>query len=315
MATTSLNEMTSGSKPQNPVVKFSGVMDKFKSQLALAIPKHLNTDRFVRLVLTAFSSNADLQRCTDQSILASVMAAAQMGLEPGINGQGYLIPYKGTCTFVPGWRGIVDIVSRSGRAAVWTGTVFSGDFFEFAIGDKPFVRHVPAGEDDPKLITHVYAIGRVNGSEWPVVEVWPISKVRKHFEKNNKVGERHYANKHWEMYARKVPLLQVCKYMPQSVELQRAVEGSYKAETAEPYTLDGTGYVVDSETGEITGEGNQGSAPATVGTFAQYIDKLKATADVDVANIIIDEARNLPEEQYSEIVAFYKKKFIESGKT
>jgi hypothetical protein len=51
------------------------------------------------------------------------MTAAQLGLEPGINGQGYLIPYKGTCTFVPGWKGLVDLVARSGRATVWTGVV------------------------------------------------------------------------------------------------------------------------------------------------------------------------------------------------
>lgn len=270
---TSLAEMSAGNKPQNAVVKFNGIMQSFKSQLALAIPKHLDTDRFVRLVLTAFSSNPELQKCSDHSILASVMAAAQMGLEPGINGQGYLIPYKGVCTFVPGWKGIIDIVSRSGRAGAWTGAVFDGDFFEYALGDAPFVKHVPKGEDDPAKITHVYAIGRVNGATWPIVEVWPIARVRKHFAKNNKVGERHYANKHFEMYARKVPLLQVCKYLPQSVELQRAVEGSYKAETAQPYTLDGdfvsTSSDVDPDTGETSAPPPSSSSSPAASTYGE----------------------------------------------
>lgn len=304
-----MTDITSGTKPQNPIVKFSGVMDKFKGQLALAIPKHLSTDRFVRLVLTAFSSNPELQKCSDHSILASVMAAAQMGLEPGINGQGYLIAYKGTCTFVPGWRGIIDVVSRSGRAQAWTGAVFDGDKFDCAIGDQPFVKHIPMGEDDPDKITHVYACGRVNGAQWPIVEVWPISRVRKHFQKNNKVGERHYANKHWEMYARKVPLLQVCKYLPQSVELQRVVEGSYKAETGEPYTLDGSQFVqsVDPDTGEIGG-GTQAVA------FDTLLARMQGCTDLNVADIILDDAASLPAAQYEQLQAIYKSKFITGGK-
>ena len=80
------------------------------------------------------------------------MVAAQMGLEPGVNGQGYLIPYKTTCTFVPGWKGIVDIANRSGRSSVWTGAVFVGDEFDYAMGDRPFITHKP-GRSCSSLIT------------------------------------------------------------------------------------------------------------------------------------------------------------------
>lgn len=69
----------------------------------------------------------------------------------------------------------------------------------------------------------------------------------------------------------------------------------------------GRAATVNQETGEIT-------APSSVGTFAQIIDKLKATSDLDVANVVIDEARGLPEDQYNDVAAFYRKKFIEGGK-
>jgi recombination protein RecT len=91
-------------KPANAVAEFSRFMDKLKPQMALALPKHMNADRMSRLALTAFSSTPALQKCTINSIAASIMTAAQLGLEPGINGQGYLIPYKDTCTFVQAGR-------------------------------------------------------------------------------------------------------------------------------------------------------------------------------------------------------------------
>lgn len=234
-------------KEQSPVAKFSAFMDKFKPQMALALPKHLTADRMARLALTAFSTNPALQDCTPNSIAASVMTASILGLEPGVNGQGYLIPYKATCTFVPGWKGLVDIANRSGRATVWTGAVFEGDVFDYALGDNPFVRHQPGHEDDPAKMTHVYAIGRVNGSNWPVIEVWTMKKIWKHRDQYNKVGGRHYSFRDQEMYARKVPLLQVLKYMPASIELSNALAVSHAAEAGLGATIEGNFVTIDDE--------------------------------------------------------------------
>lgn len=231
----------------SPVAQFSGFMDKLKPQLAKALPAHMNADRMARLALTAFSTNAQLQDCDMKSIAGSIMTAAQLGLEPGINGQGYLIPYKGTCTFVPGWKGLVDLVARSGRATVWTGAVRLGDEFEYQLGDTPFCKHKPGDEDDDTPFTHVYAIGRVRDAAMPVIEVWSRAKVQKHLKKYNKVGGRHYAlsdENNLEMYARKCALLQVLKYMPSSIELANAIVASNAAEEGHGVTIE-NGIVVD----------------------------------------------------------------------
>ena len=89
------------------------------------------------LALTAFRNNKDLQACDQGSILASVMIASQLGLEIGVLGHAYLVPYKGQCQLIPGWRGLVDLVSRAGKATVWTGAVYEGDGFDYALGDSP----------------------------------------------------------------------------------------------------------------------------------------------------------------------------------
>lgn len=221
------------------VKEFNGFLARLKPQIALALPKHMSSDRMARLALNVFSNNPDMQRCDFKSIANSLMTAGALGLEPGVNGAGYLIPYKGTCTFVPGWKGLVDLVSRSGRATVWTGAVFEGDVFDYALGDRPFVHHKPGDETDPDKLTHVYAIGRVNGSEFPVIEVWSMRKVWAHRDAINKQGGKHYSYRNPEMYARKVPLLQVLKYMPCSIEVANAIAVSDAADKGHGTVIEG----------------------------------------------------------------------------
>lgn len=242
--------------------QFNQFLQKHKGQLEAALPKHLNADRIVRIALTEFSKNPKLQQCTQTSIFSSLIIAGQLGLEPGVNGQGYLIPYdkkekqgrdwvvkETICQFIPGWKGLVDLVSRSGRATVWTGAVYEGDDFDYMLGAEPYCRHRPMGEFDPAKMTHVYAIGKVNGAEMPVIEVWTIKRVRAHFAKTVVKGlqEKHYSHNHFEMYARKVVLLQVLKYMPQSIELSNAVMASDAAEMGQNVTIDGNFVVVDDQ--------------------------------------------------------------------
>ena len=201
--------------------QFPAMLDKFKGEIARALPKHLNPDRMSRIALTAFRRTPALGNCDPRSVFAAVIQASQLGLEPDTLGRAYLIPYGRECQFVPGWKGLVDLANRSGNCTVWTGAVFPGDEFDYALGDRPFITHKPAGDEGE--IEYAYAVGRVKGAEWPVIEVWTASRIKKHLARYNKVGKRHYANDNFEMYARKVVLLQVLKYMPMSPELAQAV--------------------------------------------------------------------------------------------
>jgi recombination protein RecT len=227
-------------RPQSPVVAFSNFMDKLKPQMALALPKHLTADRMTRLALTAFSTSEALQRCTTKSIAASIMTAGQLGLEPGVNGAGFLVPYGTTCTFVPGWKGLVDLVSRSGRGTVFTGVIFKDQEYTFIDGAKrDLIIHNETDLDDPDDITHAYAIGWVKDATMPIIELWRVSKIKKHRDKYNKQGQKHYSFRDWEMYARKVPLLQVIKYMPCSIEVANAVALSEAADRGRGATIEG----------------------------------------------------------------------------
>lgn len=220
---------------------FPAMLTAWLPEIRRALPKHLNADRMSRIALTAFRRTPKLGECDPRSVFAAVVQAAQLGLEPDTLGRSYLIPYKVNkkvgnkweshyeCQFVPGWKGLVDLMNRSGQGSAWTGAVFDGDEFDYQLGDNPFVHHKP-GEKGGDVLTHTYAVGRPKGSDYPIVEVWPIAKIWKHRDRYNKVGERHYSYENEEMYARKVPLLQVLKYMPCSAELATAIAMNDDAE-------------------------------------------------------------------------------------
>ncbi len=263
----------------SPAASFNQFLQKHKGQLTAALPKHMNADRMVRLALTVFSQNKDLAKCDQNSVFASLIIAGQLGLEPGVNGQCYLIPYAGKCTFVPGWKGLVDLVSRSGRASVWTGAVFEGDEFDYMLGDAPYCRHKPTGDFDLEKLTHVYAIGRIKDSVVPVIEVWPIKKVDAHLKKWNKVGAKHYAlaneKKNFEMYARKVALLQVLKYMPQSIELATAMDVEAANEQGRQVVVEGDFVVVDQG---LVDETESGTDVQTNAQQPEFMDPKSITA-------------------------------------
>jgi recombination protein RecT len=234
----------------HPVLGKTTYLDKRKDLLGAGIPGHMTVEREIRTATVMLMQSRDLQQASPESFYVAVSVAVNSGIGLG-NGKGYLIPYKGNVSFVPGWKGLVDLVSRTGRASCWTGVVHKGDDFDYALGDSPYLKHKPGDNEDHKDVTHYYAIGRIKGSDWPVVVVWSAAKVVKHLNQFNKVGARHYALKddnNFEQYGRKVVLLQALKFLPTSQDLESAMNAEIAHESGKGVTLEGNFvYVNDAD--------------------------------------------------------------------
>lgn len=244
---TNLQDMKQGEKAVTPTEKFSGFLDKYKAQIKQVLPAHLNADRMARLMVSEFARSRLLQEAEPATLLSALMTASTLGLEIGVQGQAFLVPYKDTrqnkviAQLIPGWKGLVDIVNRSGRATVWTGVIMSDQRYTFTDGSKrDLVIHNETSLDDPSEITHAYAIGWVRDAVFPVIELWTVAKIKHHRDRFNKQGDKHYSFRNWEMYARKIPLLQVLKYMPQSIELANALTLETAAEMGAHATINGS---------------------------------------------------------------------------
>lgn len=228
-------------RKNHPVLGKTDLLEARKDLLGAGLPGGMNVEREIRTATIMLMGSKELKEASPASFYTAVSIALNSGIGLG-RGRGYLVAYKGNCSFVPDWRGLVDLVSRSGRATVWTGVVHKGDIFEYELGDSPFLKHKPGDSDEHADITHYYSVGRVKDSQWPIIEVWSVNKVKKHLAKYNKVGNSHYAKKddnNFEMYGRKVVLLQVLKYLPQSQDLQNALTADMAHDIGANATIEG----------------------------------------------------------------------------
>jgi len=210
--------------PQQQVATLRTLLDRSKEQIALAIPKHMSTDRLTRIAMTAAQKNPELLRCDQVSFVGAVIQAAQIGLEPdGTLGRAYLVPFKGKVQLIPGYLGLLDLARRSGQiSTIDAHVVYQDDEFRYSLGLKPELVHVPC--ESPGELIYVYAIAilKDGGSQFRVMSRREIDKVRDTFSQTGRKGYGPWKD-HYDAMAIKTVVRRLCKFLPASIELQKAV--------------------------------------------------------------------------------------------
>lgn len=197
-----------------------------KTQLAIALgSSSITPDRMTRLVITSMRRNSYLAQCGPESVVGAVIQAAQLGLEVD-NGLGhaYLVPYKGDCTLIIGYRGLVELARRTGQiSTIFAAVVHENDEFEYALGTDPKVHHVPR-TSSRGLPTHVYAVAKLadGATQFDVLSVEDVEAVRKRSPGGAK-GSGPWATD-WAEMAKKTALRRLCKMLPMTVETAEALE-------------------------------------------------------------------------------------------
>ncbi len=236
-------------------VKSVGAMLNGKAmldQFSKALPKHIAPDQFARAALTAVRRTPQLALCSHDSFLLSLMTAAQAGLEVGVNGQCWILPFKGEAQFVIGYRGLIQLAWRSDRISdIYAHAVYTGERFEVQFGDEKRLIHAPrVGKKDPSQIVAAYAVFSVQGSKtWDVMSVEEIEEIRLRSPAVRAQKKTPWDTDYEEM-AKKTVLKRLLKWAPLSremslaiaeddaSELGHAIDADFKTETVEPASLD-----------------------------------------------------------------------------
>jgi recombination protein RecT len=211
--------------------------------LASRLPRHLTADRMLKVALTAINKTPKLLECSRESLLLSIMQAAELGLEPGgALGEGYLVPYGNQCQFIPGYRGLISLARRSGQIiSIEAHVVYQKDEFECGFGLDPFLKHTPAWEEaDQGPLRFVYAVAKLKdgGVQFEVMSRAQIEKIRA----ASKAGRNGPWVDHFDEMARKTVVRRLFKYLPVSVELATALDLQAGAEAGEF-----TGMTIDAD--------------------------------------------------------------------
>lgn len=212
--------------------KESTIYDLVKSmqpQFEVALPNHINTERFVRVALTTLRQNPKLATCKKESLLGALMVSAQLGLEPGILGQSYIIPYGNEAQFQIGYKGMIELLRRSGQLSdIYAYTVYENDEFEIQYGLDRTLKHKPNFENRGTPIGY-YAVAILKDNT-KAFSYMTVKEIEEHRDKYSKAAKSTMSpwKSDFNAMALKTVIKQMLKYLPISIEWLEKTEKDEK---------------------------------------------------------------------------------------
>ncbi len=160
-------------------------------EIQRALPKGMDADRIARLALTVIRQSDiearkirkpenSLANCSPESFAGALLTASALGLEPGVNGECYLVPYKGECTLIVGYQGLARLFWQHPLAKhIDAQAVHVNDDFDYGYGLAQYLRHKPAAGERGK-ITHYWAAAELStgASAFVVLTVDEVKALR-----------------------------------------------------------------------------------------------------------------------------------------
>jgi recombination protein RecT len=269
------------------VTVVSQFITRLQPEIARALPKGLDADRIARLALTvvrqsdiearkARKPENSLANCSVESFGGALLTAAALGLEPGVNGEAYLVPYKGECTLIVGYQGYAKLFWQHPLAAhLDAHAVHENDEFDFGYGLAQYLRHKPARGRDRGAVTDYYAVAELStgASAFVVLTVDEVKKLR-----GGRVGPSGKIPDPLHWMERKTALRQLFKLLPKSANTSAAI-------------------AVDEQRGSVLAERGVAAAidagdplPALPPTVTQGRDETDAVTVDEITGELVDDA-------------------------
>ncbi len=256
---------------------------KMAPQFAAVLPDHLTIERLIRTIANAVSlaqkpngRNALLE-ADRTSLWNACMTSAVLGLEPDpAMGQGYIIPFKGKCVFIPGYKGLITLAFNSGFVVDGRIVRQKDEKFEYGYGLQPFLHHKPGrsherGKDNP--IVAAYAVARHSKVE-PAFIVMEMPDIIRVMERSSgyQYAKKNNMDNPWisdfEAMARKSPIRRLADSLPLNVQKAAALDAildSGKVAYAKKRS-DGTIDITEETVEDDTAQGEATVGEVTLGS-------------------------------------------------
>jgi len=274
------------------------------------VASSIDPNRVVSIICSAASRNPTLAKCTPLSMLRTLQQGAELGLEvAGGLQEFHAVPYYNNdlkcyeAQGIPGYQGLVKLVKMGGEVArVTCDPVFKGDAFDYQLGDEPYLRHKPdlamLGSDRSDAdIVAFYAIAffRDGSSQFEVMGRPAVDKIKdRALEKKKNTSASPWTTDYSEM-GRKTALRRLCKRLPKTPALAKALDLQAAAESGEFLTHDLIPHATVE--GEVLPHAAGGAAPAAVHPDPESVGRTGATAPSHEENVDYTYGTALSEKQ------------------
>jgi len=228
----------------------------------------LTWERIMQAVGQALVKSTKLQECSPDSVYRSVLEIVGKGLDIGMDGQAYLVPFKGECTALIGAQGKIELAHRSGMIdRIVCQVVYGNDTVEIDLAEGT-VKHpltlayLAKGVDDPDFrgpMLACYARIWVKGVAEPMLELMTIGdfdKIKAGAAKRSG-GRLSPAYTEWpsEMFRRSC-LNRALKRAPKSRDLMEVLNRETALEEQDPDLN-----VIDAPSAQVSGHNAAAQLP------------------------------------------------------
>ena len=170
-------EITKKSQPLT--IKQQLASPAFKNEVQKALPKHITSERFIRVALTAVNRTPKLLECTQTSLFKCLLDCSSLGIEPD-GRRAYLIPFGKECTLIISWMGLIELCKRNGDVSnVFGAIVREKDFFEYNLGTDRKIEHKPALKDRGEILGAYAVVSFKDGEkDFEFMDVGELDAIR-----------------------------------------------------------------------------------------------------------------------------------------
>lgn len=184
------------------------------------LPKHVTSERMMRVALTAFQKVPKLLQCSKESVWTALVKCSELGIEPD-GRRAHLIPYGKECQLILDYKGIAELVRRSGDVIdIHCDVVCENDEFDENLGQitvHRINRRVPRGKPYAAYSRVTLKDGSISCE---VMSADEIERVRKSSKAGNSGPWKDWPEEMWK----KTVFRRHSKWLPLSPEVVRAVE-------------------------------------------------------------------------------------------
>ncbi len=250
------------SAPEKKEMTIFDLIESRKNQFAQAAGNNMDVNKFLRIATFCIRTNPKLMTCSTPSLLSSLMQSAQLGLEPGVLGHCYLVPFWSEklksfeATFIISYKGMIELARRSGNIqSIAARIVYENDEFQFEYGLEERLIHKPCIQGERGKMKLVYMVAHfVGGGHYIEVmtkaEIDAVMMSSKSYDKKKGQPTGPWKD-HYEEMAKKTVIRRAWKYLPISVDDARVVEqeGTVKHDISEDMStvpwIDADAYAVE----------------------------------------------------------------------
>ncbi|MCB4863196.1 recombinase RecT [Sphingobium sp. PNB] len=304
----------------DPVVALRQSLSQMGDQLKMALPSHINVEKFQRVTMTAIQANPDLLNADRRSLFGAVVKAAQDGLLPD-GREGALVIFNQKNRQTNGWdkkvqwmpmiAGVLKKIRQSGEiASVDVHVVHEHDKFTY----RPGLDTVPVFEPDwfadRGAPIGAYAIATLKTGEVIPPEIMNVQQIEA-VRKVSRASDKGPWVDWWGEMARKTVMRRFAKRLPSSTDIEAEFErdetmltkSAALAMAAEPEVqqieahpplgrLDALEQQIETQA-DVSGEGPADEQRGEAHSDAVTLQS--AMAEIDACETVIDVDRKVQE--------------------